>query len=65
LLTCHDEEFCGWMNDIDFFEDGGRVVRQGLFSQMVYNELETAVWTKGCSDNFCEFVNGVDIAQDG
>lgn len=53
------------MNDIDFFEDGGRVVRQGLFSQMVYNELETAVWTKGCSDNFCEFVNGVDIAQDG
>jgi hypothetical protein len=46
LVACHDKEFCGWMNDIDFFENCGGVVGDGLLSEMINNEFETTVWTE-------------------
>jgi hypothetical protein len=46
LLTCHDEEFCCGMDNVDFFEDGGGVVCQGLFSEMIDDEFETTVGTE-------------------
>ena len=62
LLTRHDEKFCGRMNDIDFFENGRRVVRQGLLPEMVYNEFETTVRAERCPYNLSEFMDSMDIA---
>ena len=53
------------MNDVDFLEDGRGVVRQGLLSEMVHDELEPAIRTEGCPDDFCEFMDGVDVADNG
>ena len=65
LLTCHDEQFCGGMDDIDFLKDGRRVVCQSLFAEVIHNEFESAIWTEGRPDDFCEFMDGVDVADNG
>jgi len=65
LLTCHNEKFCGGMDDIDFLEDGRRVVCQSLFPKVVHNEFESTIWTEGRPDDFCEFMDGVDVADNG
>jgi hypothetical protein len=65
LLTSHDKKFCRWMNNIDFFEDSRRVVCQSLFSKMIHNEFESSIGAKGCSYDFGEFVDSVDVAQHG
>ena len=31
---------------------------------MVYDQFKTTVWTEGCSYDFCEFVDCIDITQD-
>ena len=64
LLTCHDEKFCGRVDDIDFLEDGRRVVCQRLLPKMIHNKLESAIWTKGRPDDFCEFMDSVDVTED-
>ena len=49
------------MDNIDFLEDGRRVICQCLFSKMIHNEFKPSIGAEGCSYNFGEFVDGVDV----
>jgi len=53
------------MNNIDLFQNCGRVICQCLFAQMIDNELQSSIWTKRRSDDLSEFVDSIDVAQDG
>lgn len=53
------------MNDLEFSEDGGSIVREDHLLQVVDDDLVASVGAEGSLDGGCNGAAGVDVADDG
>ncbi|KAI6767184.1 hypothetical protein HG531_011544 [Fusarium graminearum] len=65
LLTGHDKELGGGMNDFEFSEDGSSVGGKNHLLQMVDNDLVAAIGAERGLDGGRNCPAGVDVAEDG
>jgi hypothetical protein len=65
LLTGHDEELGGGVDDVEFAEDGGGVRGEDHLLKVVDDDLVATVGTERGLDGRGDGPAGIDVAQDG
>ena len=63
LLTRHDDEFGGGVDDIEFSEDSGRIGGEDHLLKMVDDDLVPTIWAQRCLYRLCDRTTRIDVPK--